>query len=123
MKTALITGVTGQDGAYLAKFLLKKGYKVFGGARKLSKGGLNRLQTLGVQEKVNFINFDLNNESEVFEVFQKNQFNEVYNLAAQSSVGSSWELSIQTTKVNSVGTFCCRLRQIRYYPHQHQHDL
>ena len=104
MKTALITGITGQDGAYLAKFLLKKGYKVFGGARKLSKGGLNRLQTLGVQEKVNFINFDLKNESQVFEVIQNNQFNEVYNLAAQSSVGSSWELSIQTTKVNSVGT-------------------
>ena len=71
---------------------------------KTSKGGLNRLQTLGVQEKVNFINFDLNNESQIFEVIQNHQFNEVYNLAAQSSVGSSWELSIQTTKVNSVGT-------------------
>lgn len=103
MKSALITGVTGQDGAYLAKFLLKKGYDVFGCTRKVSRNGLARLQTLGVQEKVNFINLDLTNESQVFEVIQSHQFNEVYNLAAQSSVGSSWELSISTTKVNSVG--------------------
>ena len=103
MKSALITGVTGQDGAYLAKFLLKKGYDVFGGMRKVSINELFRLQTLGVQEKVHFIDLDLTNESQVFEVIQSHQFNEVYNLAAQSSVGSSWELSIPTTNVNSVG--------------------
>ena len=103
MKSALITGVTGQDGAYLAEFLLKKGYDVFGGMRKVSRNGFSRLQTLGIQEKVNFINLDLTNESQVFEVIQSHQFDEVYNLAAQSSVGSSWELSISTTNVNSVG--------------------
>ena len=103
MKKALITGVTGQDGAYLAKFLLEKGYDVFGGMRKVSINELFRLQTLGVQEKVHFIDLDLTNESQVFEVIQSHQFNEVYNLAAQSSVGSSWELSIPTTNVNSVG--------------------
>ena len=103
MKKALITGVTGQDGAYLAKFLLEKGYDVFGGMRKVSRNELFRLQTLGIQEKVHFIDLDLTNESQVFEVIQSHQFNEVYNLAAQSSVGSSWELSIPTTNVNSVG--------------------
>ena len=103
MKKALITGVTGQDGAYLAKFLLEKGYDVFGGMRKVSINELFRLQTLGVQEKVHFIDLDLTNESQVFEAIQSHQFNEVYNLAAQSSVGSSWELSIPTTNVNSVG--------------------
>ena len=103
MKKALITGVTGQDGAYLAKFLLEKGYDVFGGMRKVSINELFRLQTLGIQEKVHFIDLDLTNESQVFEVIQSHQFNEVYNLAAQSSVGSSWELSIPTTNVNSVG--------------------
>lgn len=103
MKKALITGVTGQDGAYLTKFLLNKGYNVFGGIRKDSKNGLYRLENLGVNEKVNFINLDLTNKSEVFEVIQNHKFSEVYNLAAQSSVGSSWELSIPTSNVNSAG--------------------
>ena len=103
MKKALITGVTGQDGAYLTKFLLNKGYNVFGGIRKDSKNGLYRLENLGVNEKVNFINLDLTNKSEVFEVIQNHKFSEVYNLAAQSSVGSSWELTIPTSNVNSAG--------------------
>ena len=102
-KIALITGVTGQDGAYLTKFLLNKGYNVFGGIRKDSKNGLYRLENLGVNEKVNFINLDLTNKSEVFEVIQNHKFSEVYNLAAQSSVGSSWELTIPTSNVNSAG--------------------
>ena len=103
MKKALITGVTGQDGAYLVKFLLDKGYIVFGGIRKDSKNGLYRLENLGVHEKVHFINLDLTNKAQVFEVIQTHRFNEVYNLAAQSSVGSSWELSIPNLNVNSAG--------------------
>ena len=103
MKKALITGVTGQDGAYLVKFLLHKGYSVFGGIRKDSKNGLYRLENLGVHKKVHFINLDLTNKSQVFEVIQTHKFNEIYNLAAQSSVGSSWELSIPTLNVNSAG--------------------
>ena len=103
MKKALITGVTGQDGAYLVKFLLDKGYIVFGGIRKDSKNGLYRLQNLGVEEKVNLIDLDLTNKSQVFEVIKNHKFNEVYNLGAQSSVGSSWDLSIPTLNVNSAG--------------------
>ena len=103
MKNDLITGVTGQDGAYLTKFLLNKGYNVFGGIRKDSKNGLYRLQNLGVDEKVNLIDLDLTNKSQVFEVIKNHKFNEVYNLGAQSSVGSSWDLSIPTLNVNSAG--------------------
>ena len=73
--------------AYLAKFLLKKVTMYLGGVRKLSKGGINRLQTLGVQEKVNFIKTLILIMSLRHSVIQNHQFNEVYNLAAQSSVG------------------------------------
>ena len=62
MKSALITGATGQDGAYLTKFLLNKGYNVFGGIRKDSKNGLYRLQNLGVDEKVNLIDLRQQNQ-------------------------------------------------------------
>ena len=58
-KTALITGITGQDGAYLARFLLEKGYRVFGGLRRSSSGGLLRLNELGIADEVAFVDFDL----------------------------------------------------------------
>ena len=103
MKKALITGVTGQDGAYLADLLLKKNYEVFGGIRRNSQDELYRLKILDLHEKVTLINLDISDQFEVFEVIRDNQFDEIYNLAAQSFVGSSWDFSIPTTNVNSMG--------------------
>ncbi len=103
MRKALITGITGQDGAYLANLLLEKKYKVFGGIRRNSQDQLHRLRTLKIHEKVTFINLDICDQFQVFEAIRNHQFDEIYNLAAQSSVGSSWQLSIPTTNVNSVG--------------------
>ena len=103
MKKALITGITGQDGAYLANLLLEKNYEVFGGIRRNSQDELYRLKVLKIDEKVTLINLDISDQFEVFEVIRDNQFDEIYNLAAQSFVGSSWDFSIPTTNVNSMG--------------------
>ena len=103
MKKAFITGVTGQDGAYLAEFLLKRNYEVFGGVRRNSQDDLYRLKILGIHEKVKLLHFDLTNHVAMLELVQKFKFDEIYNLAAQSFVDASWELSIPTTNVNSLG--------------------
>jgi GDPmannose 4,6-dehydratase len=103
MKLALITGVTGQDGAYLAELLLKKGYKVFGGIRRSSQDALYRLRYLGIDSDIEYINFDLTDPYCVFDVIKKFKFDEIYNLAAQSFVGASWDLPHQTTQVNAIG--------------------
>ena len=103
MKKALITGITGQDGAYLANFLLGKGYLVYGGLRRNSQNELYRLEILNIHEKVNLINLDMTDQFRVTEVIRDYSFDEVYNLAAQSFVGSSWDFSIPTTNVNGMG--------------------
>ena len=102
MKKALITGITGQDGAYLANFLLGK-YLVYGGLRRNSQNELYRLEILNIHEKVNLINLDMTDQFRVTEVIRDYSFDEVYNLAAQSFVGSSWDFSIPTTNVNGMG--------------------
>lgn len=103
MKKALITGVTGQDGAYLAKLLLDKGYKVYGGIRRSSQNDLFRLRYLKIDNDIDYINFDLTDTYCVFDVIRNYRFDEIYNLAAQSFVGASWDLPHQTTQVNSMG--------------------
>lgn len=103
MKKAFITGVTGQDGAYLAELLLNRGYKVFGGIRRNSQNELYRLKILGIEDRVELLNFESSDQYGVFDVIQKHRFDEIYNLAAQSFVGSSWDLSIPTTNINAVG--------------------
>ena len=103
MKKALITGITGQDGAYLANFLLDKGYLVYGGLRRNSQNELYRLEILNIHEKVNLINLDMSDQFRVTEIIRDYSFDEVYNLAAQSFVGSSWDCSIPTTNVNGMG--------------------
>jgi GDPmannose 4,6-dehydratase len=103
LKKALVTGVSGQDGAYLAHFLLTKGYEVYGGFRRTSHDDSYRLKVLGIDSDVIKVNFDLTDRLNVFEVISKNQFDEVYNLAAQSFVGSSWDLPLQTSEVNGMG--------------------
>ena len=82
MKKALITGITGQDGTYLANLLLEKNYEVFGGIRRNSQDELHRLRVLKIHEKVTFINVDISDQFQVFEAIRNHQFDEIYNLAA-----------------------------------------
>ena len=86
-KTALITGITGQDGAYLAKFLLDKGYQVFGTFRRLSTPNFWRLQYLDIFDKVDLIPADLLDSASLVEAIKISQPEEIYHLAAQSFVG------------------------------------
>jgi len=90
-KNALITGITGQDGVYLADLLLKKNYTVFGTFRRLSTPNFWRLHYLGIDEKINLIPADLIDTSSLYESLKISQPDEVYHLAAQSYVGSSFD--------------------------------
>ena len=89
-KKALITGITGQDGAYLAKFLLNKGYEVVGGERQNASGNLWRLKELGILDKVKIIPFELLEENNINREIRQGKYNEIYNLAAQSYVDKSF---------------------------------
>lgn len=102
-KKALITGIFGQDGAYLASVLLQKGYEVFGGSRRSSLDFDFRLRKLGILEEIQILNFDLADPYNIMQIIWDGQFNEIYNLAAQSFVGASWDLPIQTAQVDALG--------------------
>ena len=102
-KTAFITGISGQDGAYLAKFLLSKNYKVIGGDRRTSGPSLWRLEKLGIKEEIEILDFDLLEINSVNNVVVNNEIDEIYNLAAQSFVGTSFNLPIYTANVNAIG--------------------
>ena len=101
-RRALITGITGQDGAYLAKFLLDKGYEVYGTYRRLSSPNFWRLQYLGIFDVVNLIPIDLTDTSSILEAIKIAEPDEVYNLAAQSFVGASFEQPIATGDVSGL---------------------
>ena len=102
-KIALITGGSGQDGSYLAKFLLKKKYKVVVADRRNSRSDNWRHKYLGIQEKLIYEDFDLSDFDSIFRLFKRYKFNEVYNLAAQSFVKSSFETPISTANVTALG--------------------
>ena len=103
-KRALITGISGQDGAYLAKFLLDKGYEVFGTQyRKLSTPNFWRLQYLDIFEKVNLIPADLVDACSMVEAVKISEPEQIYHLAAQSFVGASFEQPIGTGEVTGLG--------------------
>jgi len=102
-KTALITGILGQDGPYLAKFLLEKGYRVYGMIRRYSNPNFEHVDYLGITNKVDFVEGDMTDESSLLNLIRLTHPNEVYNLAAQSFVGSSFDQSKLTTEVNSLG--------------------
>ena len=101
-KTALITGISGQDGAYLAKFLLKKKYKVIGVDRRSSRVNKWRLQSLGIEKNIIFDEMEISEISDIIRIFRKYKINEVYNLAAQSFVGSSFNCPIYTSEVTGL---------------------
>ena len=114
MKKALITGITGQDGAYLSKLLLEKNYEVYGTFRRLSTPNFWRLQNMGLFEKIRLIPFDLSDMSSIIEAIKISDPDEVYNLAAQSFVGASFEQPIITGDVTGLGVtkFLEAIRQL-----------
>lgn len=104
MKTALITGITGQDGAYLARLLLDKGYRVVGAHRRSSNLDLSRLDTLGVrQEQLELVPLELLEQGNVMRLIDTLMPDEIYNLAAQTFVGASFEQPLYTMEVNALG--------------------
>lgn len=102
-KQALITGILGQDGPYLAKLLLSKGYKVYGMIRRYSKPNFENLDYLGITNDVEYIEGDLTDDASLINIIKNIRPQEVYNLAAQSFVGSSWEQAKLTTEINAMG--------------------
>jgi len=103
MKTALITGITGQDGAYLAQFLLKKGYNVYGTYRRLSTPNFWRLHYLGIFEKVNLIPVDVIDSRSISDALIKSKPDEVYHFAAQSFVDVSFTQPLYTGNITGFG--------------------
>lgn len=120
-KRALITGINGMDGSHLADFLLEKDYQVFGIERRSSVK--NRTNTQHLEGKIEFINGDLTDQNSLFRCLKVSQPHEVYNLAAQSFVGESWNTPEQTSDVTGLGAlrmleaireFDCN-KEIRFY--------
>ena len=103
MKKALITGIRGQDGAYLAKLLAEKGYEVYGADRRSGDSSGWRLKELGIERDVKIIYMDLLELTNVMQVIEKVKPDEVYNLAAQSFVQTSFDQPLLTAEINALG--------------------
>ncbi|MCS6891486.1 MAG: GDP-mannose 4,6-dehydratase [Rhodovarius sp.] len=105
MKRALITGITGQDGAYLSQFLLEKGYEVFGLIRRSASADVvgERLRWLGIQDRVRLIDGNLSDISSLIRALRECEPDEVYNLGAQSFVKASWNQPLLTGQVTALG--------------------
>lgn len=105
VKKAVVTGITGQDGAYLAELLLEKGYSVIGTYRRTSSVNFWRMDELGITNHPNLqlVEFDLTDLSGSIRLLQQHQPDEIYNLAAQSFVGVSFEQPITTAEITGVG--------------------
>jgi GDPmannose 4,6-dehydratase len=104
MPKAVICGISGQDGAYLAKLLLDKGYLVYGTSRDVQMSSFGNLARLGIRDKVEYESMSINDFRSVFQILRKIKPDEVYNLAGQSSVGLSFEQPVETLESISVGT-------------------
>lgn len=102
-KTALITGITGQDGAYLSQFLLKKGYQVYGAFRRSSSLNLERLDYLGIREQIELTPLDLLDMGSIVRILDRVRPDEVYNLAAQSFVAVSFDQPVATGNITGLG--------------------
>lgn len=100
-KVAFITGITGQDGSYLAEFLLTKGYKVYGMVRRASVDKYERIA--GIMDKIELIQGDLLDQYSLISALKKSNPSEVYNLAAQSFVPTSWEQPVLTSEFTAIG--------------------
>ncbi len=115
MKTALLTGITGQDGSYFAEFLLNKGYRVCGIVRRVSLPNVSRIEH--IMDKVELFGADLTDQSSLSMVVQKVKPDEVYNLGSQSFVKTSWEQPALTADVTGVGVTKL-LEAVRSVDHQ-----
>lgn len=121
MKSALITGITGQDGAYLAQLLLSKGYQVYGLLARRSTITTWRLEELGILDKIQFLEGDLTDVTSIIRALEESQAEEFYNLGAQSFVGTSWRQPQLTAQSTGLGALNCleaiRIvnQQIRFY--------
>ena len=104
MKSALITGVTGQDGAYLSRLLVDKGYRVHGLVARRASDTLWRLRELGVVDQVNLIHGDLTDKPSLMRALEISAADEVYNLGAQSFVAASFDQPVLTAQVSGLGT-------------------
>lgn len=104
MKTALICGITGQDGAYLAQLLLTKGYRVVGTSRDAQVSSFHTLTRLGIRDNVEVVSMALSDFRSVIQVMARVEPDEIYNLAGQSSVSLSFEQPVETLESISVGT-------------------
>lgn len=106
MKKAIITGITGQDGAYLAELLLNNGYSVYGTYRRTSSNNLWRIEYLGIDQhpNLNLVEYDLNDQSSSVRLIKEIEPDEVYNLAAQSFVGVSFDQPLSTALTTGIGT-------------------
>ncbi|OGK12422.1 GDP-mannose 4,6-dehydratase [Candidatus Roizmanbacteria bacterium RIFCSPHIGHO2_02_FULL_37_15] len=102
-KIALVTGILGQDGPYLAEYLLSKEYKVYGMVRRYSNPNFGNLDYLGLTNKIEYVEGDMTDESSLYSIIKNIRPDEVYNLAAQSFVGGSWEMAKLTTEINAIG--------------------
>lgn len=100
-KTALITGITGQDGSYLAELLLEKNYRVVGFCRNSHFPPLTNVNHLN--DKIEYVFGDLNDSVSIYTAIQKIQPDEIYNLASQSYPGNSWHLALETAEINGIG--------------------
>lgn len=105
MKTAIVTGITGQDGAYLAKLLLNKNYKVYGTYRRTSSVNFWRIEELGIKDNKNLclVEYDLTDPGASLSLVAKTEPDEIYNLAAQSFVGVSFEQPSTTAQISGLG--------------------
>lgn len=105
MKKAIVTGITGQDGAYLAQLLLEKGYEVYGTYRRTASVNFWRIEELGIEKhpKLNLVEYDLTDQANSIHMVQKIQPDEIYNLAAQSFVGVSFEQPLTTAHITGLG--------------------
>ncbi len=102
-KKALITGISGQDGAYLAQHLLSEGYEVIGMERRSASNDNFRLKYLKILNDVKIFNIDILEHTSIANIISNEKFDEIYNLAAQSFVGDSWNNAISTSQINSIG--------------------
>ena len=102
-KIAFVTGMTGQDGPYLAKHLLEQDYKVYGLVKRYSNPNLDNIKFLGIEKDIELLTGDITDTGQMNHLIKTIKPHEFYNLAAQSFVGASWELNRVTTEVNAVG--------------------
>ena len=102
-KTALITGISGQDGLYLAKLLLGKGYRIYGLVLENTKKNRQNTDYLGITKNINFVQWNIAKEAGLNKLIKNIKPDELYNFAAQSFVASSWDKPKFTTQINSLG--------------------